>query len=195
MKRNCFFAMSIFLFGASLLAQSQPAATESPLSIAVGAEFSTYNSDWGCQSSSAFKCWSTHLLGIGGFVDANHVFWKFGAEGEARFLHWGGPGGGVVQSNYLFGPRYQVYKVGNLVAQVKGLVGKGMMTFPAKGGTGSYFALAPGGAAEYRLTNKLTLRGDYEYQWWPGFSGKPNLPNHGLTPNGFSFGFSYRVLR
>jgi hypothetical protein len=34
---------------------------------------------------------------------------------------------------------------------------------------------------------------DYEYQFWPSAPGG-GLPTHGLTPNGFSFGASYRIF-
>ena len=62
---------------------------------------------------------------------------------------------------------------------------------------------APGGTLDYRLTHRLIIRGDYEYQLWPSFAGPPSYnsttgtlnPNtSGLTPNGFSVGIMYRIL-
>jgi hypothetical protein len=47
---------------------------------------------------------------------------------------------------------------------------------------------------EYGITKKLVVRGDYEYQWWPSFSGIAGLPNNGLTPNGLSLGVKYRLI-
>ncbi len=191
----CFLIASILLSAAPSFAQSTHAATESAMSVSVGGEVSTFNPDWGCVNRSPLACWNHQLLGIGGFVDADHVIGKFGAEGEARWLHWRGPGGGLVQSNYLLGPRYQLFRRGDLSFSAKALMGGSWMTLPNDLGHGSYFTMAPGGTLEYRLTKRLTLRGDYEYQLWPRFSGISTLPSNGLTPNGFSVGLSYRLWR
>lgn len=162
--------------------------------MSVGAEFSTFNADWGCASASPFSCWSDHLTGVGGFVDVNHVLWRIGVEGEARWLHWGGPGAGLVQSNYLLGPRYPLLRhCTPLCIYAKGLVGESWMTVPVGYGSRRYFTLAPGATVEYRIKRKLIVRGEYEYQFWPQFSGITGLPNNGLTPNGLSFGVGYRL--
>src|ERR1700739_4537477 len=79
------------MFAAPLLAQSKESATSGTRRLYVGAEFSTFNPDWGCIDASAFTCWNRHLLGVAALVDANRVVWKLGVEGEARWLHWGGP--------------------------------------------------------------------------------------------------------
>src|ERR1700738_1549533 len=92
LKKICVLTVWTLFCGASLLAQSKESATSSTTSLTVGAEVSTFNSDWGCQSASAFSCWSKHLTGMTALVDANHVYRRFGVEGEARWLHWGGPG-------------------------------------------------------------------------------------------------------
>jgi len=192
LKKICVLTVSSLLFAASLLAQSRPSATNGRVSLFAGAEMSTFNPDWGCVSASGFSCWDRHLLGVGALVDANHVFLRFGVEGEARWLHWGGPGGGLVQSNYLVGPRYPVLQK-KLSAYAKCPVGVSRMTFPHGIGNGSYFSLAPGGTAEFAITRKVVVRADYEYQIWPLFSGVGGLPHRGLTPNGLSFGFTYRL--
>ncbi len=176
-----------------VLAQSREAANTGTRRLFVGGEFSTFNPDWGCQSASAFTCWNNHLVGLGAFVDANHVVWKLGVEGEARWLHWGGPGQGLVESSYLVGPRYPLYKIQNLTLYAKGLIGEGRITRPLNLGSGSYFALAPGATVEYRIKWNLVVRGEYEYQVWPQFQGLPGEPVKGLTPNGLSFGFGYRL--
>jgi hypothetical protein len=131
---------------------------------------------------------------VGGFVDANHVLWRIGVEGEVRWLHWGGPGGGLVQSNYLIGPRYPLLRhCTTLCVYAKGLLGESSMTIPGGYGSRRYFTLAPGATVEYRIRKRLIVRGEYEYQVWPQFSGIVGLPNNGLTPNGLSFGFGYRL--
>lgn len=194
LNRIGFLLIFVLSSAGCLLAQSEPAATSAPGSLSVGAEFSTFNSDWGCNSSAPFACWSTHLLGLGVVADANHIVGRFGVEGEARWLRWGGDGGdNLSQSNYLIGPRYRLYRLGRVTFLLKFPLGVSHMSSTSFG-VGNYFTLAPGATAEYRLKKRMTVRAGYEYQIWPSFSGKPNLPNNGLTPNGFSIGASYRLL-
>jgi opacity protein-like surface antigen len=192
-KKLLVLAVFSLIVSTTLAAQSTEAATSGTRRLFVGAEFSTFNPDWGCVSASAFSCWDRHLSGVAAVVDANHVAWKLGVEGEARWLHWGGPGLGLVESSYMAGPRYPLYKIQNLTLYAKGLVGEGRITRPTNLGTGSYFALAPGGTAEYSIKWKVVVRAEYEYQFWPSFQGLPGQPANGLTPNGFSFGVSYRL--
>lgn len=171
--------------------------------LSAGGEISSFNPDYSCSSSIPFNC-KSQLVGPAVFFDFN-VKPKWGAEGEARWLHWNGQGG-EIESNYLGGGRYRVYRYHRLDTWVKMLMGAGLITtpyFPIAGSLkGSYFALAPGGTLEFRMTDRISLRGDYEYQFWPAFSGpttfsNTNAPvqhNGGLTPNGFSLGVSYRFL-
>ena len=193
LNRIGFLLVSVLSFAGCLLAQSEHAAS-SATPILVGAEFSTFNSDWGCNSSAPFACWGNQLNGLGVVGDVNHVLGKMGVEGEARWLRWGGNGDRLSQSNYLIGPRYPFYRLGSLTFQVKLPLGVSHMSSTSLG-SGNYFTLAPGGTVEYRLQKRITARLGYEYQVWPSFSGKPNLPNNGLTPNGFSIGASYQLLR
>jgi hypothetical protein len=115
-------------------------------------------------------------------------------EAEARWLRWGGPGNGLIQSNYLLGPRYRLFRFDKLSVYGKGLVGESWMTIPGGYGSHRYFTLVPGPTAEYDLTKRLSVRVDYEYQIWPQFSGISTLPNHRLTPNGLSFGATYKIF-
>lgn len=193
--KNWIITLGFLLASTSLTAQSQFSAKEIGVSLSAGGEVSTFNPDWGCSNNAPYTCWNHQLLGVGAVIDLNHVIGRFGAEGEARWLHWRGPGSGLVQSNYLLGPRYQAYRRGRTSLYAKGLVGGSWMTLPFHRGNGSYFTVAPGVTLEYRLSRKLTFKADYEYQWWPAFSGIAGLQSHGLTPNGFSVGLTYRVWR
>ncbi len=185
----------LLLFSVPLIAQSRPAAQDSGFSLWGGAEVSTLNPDWGCKNSSPFTCWNNQLLGLGIFADANHVLLKLGVEGGAKWLNWRDPQAGLVISNYLVGPRYEVINSRRISANVKFLIGQGRITLPSTFGKGNYLDYAPGATLEYRLARRLNVRGDYEYQIWPNFSGLPTAGNNGLTPNGFSIGVSYRILR
>ena len=193
LKKISWLTASSLLFGTFLVAQSAPSATRGAVSLSAGVEVSSFNPDWGCISASPFACWDHDLIGVAVVVDADHLYRRIGAEAEARWLHWGGPGGGLVQSNYLLGPRYPVVRLGGLTLNAKLLVGGSWTTLTNNIGHGSYFTLAPGATLEYPIWKKLVVRGDYEYQMWPSFSGIPGLPNHGLTPNGFSVGMKYRL--
>ena len=181
----------LFLTCSFTFAQSTPAAEGRHLSLWAGVEGSTFNPDWGCTSENPFTCWDHQLQGIAVFSDLNHIIGKVGVEGEARWLIWRGPGQGIKQSNYLGGPRYQVLGGRKYAVDVKFLAGGA--TFHLNNMWGGWSAFVPGITGAYRLTPKLLLRADYEYQMWPGFVGGPGHA-HGLTPNGFSVGVSYRIL-
>lgn len=194
LKKICVLSVLSLLFTGSLLAQSAASATTRVMNISVGGEYSTFNPDWGCLSASVLSCWSRHLTGIAAVADVNHlVLPKLGVEAEARWLHWGGPGGGLIQSNYLLGPRYRLVRFYKLSVYGKGLLGESWMTIPGGYGSHRYFTFAMGPTAEYKLTKRLAVRADYEYEIWPKFSGISTLPSHKLTPNGLSFGATYRV--
>ena len=74
-------------------------------------------------------------------------------------------------------------------------MGNARIAYPYAIGDASYFALAPGAGANYRMSRKWLLRIDYEYQIWLNSPGYANEPNRGLTPNGFGVGVAYRVFR
>jgi hypothetical protein len=193
MLRNLSLLASCLLLSATLLAQSNPSGERGGLTVWAGAEISIFNPDYGCEDSSPFTCWNHQLLGIAPFVDANHlVFQRLGAEGEARFLPWKGPGNGLTQSNYLAGPRVGLLHVKNkFFFTGKFLFGLGHINTPNHSpGTGNYFVYAPGAVFDFKLSKRLIARVDYEYQLWPSFLG-----GGGLTPNGFSFGLSYALLK
>ena len=195
--------LTLLLMPAALIAQSPRSATGGEANLWVGAEFSNFNPDWSCPTGNLFTCQYV-LLGPTAFVDLN-LGDRWGGEGEARWLEWHG-NNGQVESNYLIGPRYRLFRYHRLKGWAKLELGGGWITtpgYPQAGSLkGSYFAYVPGGTLEYPLTHRLSLRGDYEYQIWPSFAGPPTytdtgtlIPNnHGLTPNGLSVGVTYRIM-
>jgi hypothetical protein len=187
-KKGLLACLLLFL-SPTVFAQAVPSAEGSGRSIWVGVEGSTFNPDWGCNENSPFSCWDSQLLGIAVFSDANHLVGKIGLEGEMRWLNWRGPG--TTQSNYLVGPRYPVFNGRKLSANVKFV--SGIAFFHSGGSSDLWAAFVPGGTIGYRVSPRFLIRADYEYQMWPGFVGK--LGQHGLTPNGFSVGASYRLFR
>lgn len=199
LKRIGFFVLLLFV-PAVLTAQSPKSATGGEGFLDAGGEASAFNPDFSCNNDSPFHC---ALLGPAVFFDFNPTA-KWGVEGEARWLHWHGVGG-EKESNYLAGPRYRVWRFHRLNAWAKFELGGGWITtpyYPAAGTLqGSYFVLAPGGTLTYPLTHRISVRGDYEFQFWPSFAGPPTfntsgalVQQNGLNPNGFSLGLSYRIL-
>ena len=180
---------ALLLFSSALFAQSPKSAIGGDASLWAGAEASTFNPDYGCSSSWVFAC-SRDLYGVTALFDFN-VHPRWGAEGEARWLHWHGIGN-ETESNYLIGPRYQACRFSKFSLWGKVVMGGGWIATPyypqADSLKGSFFAYAPGGTLDYRLSRRLRLRADYEYQFWPSF------PPNGLSPNGVSLGATYRFL-
>lgn len=186
----------LFVAPCVVFAQSQESAFESRASLKVGAEFSSFNPDFYCRSSSPFSCDGGPLLkGIGVFGDYN-LRPRWGAEGEARWLRWDGLGG-QVESTYLIGPRYRFYRWKALYFWTKFLVGDGSITtenYPGPNAAkGDFFVYSMGASVDYKLSRKFSLRGDYEWQRWPSFAPQLAPHNHGIVPNGFSLGVAYTI--
>ena len=194
----------LLLFPVALFAQSPRSAVGGEAGFWVAGEMSSFNPDYYCSDNSPFSCGQYQLIGPTAIFDFNARA-RWGAEGEARWLHWRGIGN-QTQADYLLGPRYRVYQHNKLNAWVKIELGGAWTTtpyYPAAGSIkGSYFVYAPGGTLDYHLSHRFSIRGDYEYQIWPSFAGPPTVSpsgtviehNHGLTPNGFSVGVAYRFL-
>src|SRR5271165_2987599 len=179
------FVLFGLLFTCSFtFAQSTQAAEGGALSLWAGAEASTFNPDWGCKSSSPFSCWDRQLQGIAAFADLNRLLGPVGMEAEGRWLVWRGPSG-INETNYLFGPRVQVLRRRKAAVDLKVLAGVSIFHQPKS--WGGWAAFAPGVTFGYRVSSRWIVRGDYEFQFWPGFVGSSGHA-HGLTPNGFSVG-------
>ena len=188
--RNVFqklLGITLLLIPLSGFAQVAPSTTGGGFSLSAGAEYSNFQPDWG----------PNRLGGVAAFADADHIFLRrLGVEGEGRWLIFN-QFHGEHESNYLLGPRYRFYRLNKFSFYAKFLMGAGLITYPSDIGHGSYFAYAPGGTVEYRLSRRFIVRGDYEYQIWPSAPGVvftfPN-PSNGLTPNGFSGGIAYKIF-
>jgi hypothetical protein len=191
------------LLPAALIAQNSESAIYGDGTVWAGGEASFYNPDWGCHSNLVFNC-KSDLSGATALFDVN-LAPRWGSEGEARWLRWQGPGN-ERESNYFLGPRYKLYRINRFSLWAKFMVGGGWITtpnYPEAGSLkGSYFVYSPGGTLGYRLSSHLSLRADYEFEFWPSFaapsttssSGTQVSHDSGLTPNGVSVGVMYRFL-
>lgn len=175
------FVCSVMLAATAVYAQVARSVTGGGGTFWAGGEFSRFASDFGGV-----------VAGPGVILDFN-VTPKVGAVGEARWMHWEG-NSGQTHSDYLIGGKYRAYRWRRFDFDAKFLVGGVWINFPLDIGTGSYFAMAPGGFVDYHLNRKFLIRGDYEYQFLPSAPNIPGEPNNGLTPHGFSIGVEYRVF-
>jgi len=113
---------------------------------------------------------------------------------DARFLRFNSFYG-ETEDNYMAGPRYLIRRRGKLQPYAQCLAGMGKIQYPFQIGAGSYLALAPGAGANYRIARRWSLRGEYEYQFWPGSPNVTNQPAHQITPSGFHAGLVFRLLK
>jgi opacity protein-like surface antigen len=161
--------------GCAVHAQALPTASGPGTYAAVGGGYSGYQVDYGKRAMG------------GGFVFADvHPTWRYGLEGEARYLR-AHSDEDVTQTTYLGGVhiylRPQAFR-----PYAKFLVGVGRLDFPFHYGTGTYLALAPGAGVDYLVSDRISLRLiDFEYQDWPQFT------YGALHPYGVSAGISIRL--
>jgi hypothetical protein len=163
--------------GETMQAQA-PATAEGPGSYAaVGGGGSGFESDYG----------QNLLSGYFAFADVNPT-WRYGFEGEARFLRYNAHQD-VTEDNYLVGVRVSILRRGRFIPYGKFLVGAGHITLPYGDAQGTFFELAPGAGLDFALNDRWSLRlPDFEYQVWPQFG-----PYGALHPYGVSGGVSFRL--
>jgi len=166
-------------------AQASESATARQFTITAGGAASAFRPGGG--SHAIWGTGSSYLAGFGTYVDLHFTHWVQ-VEGEARWLRFH-EYAGEHQDHYLIGPKVPAFQFGHAQVYGKALIGLGRMTFPNHIGYGSFTALAFGGGIDYKLTRKLSVRGDFEWQDWPNF-----LPDQTLRPWGMTAGVAYRVF-
>jgi len=177
-RHFCALVVLLLLLGGAspaVHAQAQPAAAGPGSNILAGGGFSAFETDYGQRK----------IGGYFAYVDV-HPTWRYGVEGEARYLRFH-TDLDVTQTDYLGGVhvylRPQAFR-----PYAKFLIGLGRMNFPFHYGPGNYLALAPGAGIDYMVSDRLTIRAiDFEYQEWPQFT------YGNLHPYGISVGLSYRI--
>jgi opacity protein-like surface antigen len=179
-------ALAAGLFTNSAHAQVVESADGPGRALWVGGEYSNIHAGFPYQSSQ-------RLWGIGAFVDY-HLNSYLDVEAESRFLRFNSLYG-ESEDNYLAGPRYLVERFGRFQPFAQCLIGIGKMQYPFNIGSGQYLAVAPGGGMNYRISRRWTLRGEYEYQLWPGSPNFTNEPAHEITTNGIHVGLAFRIFR
>jgi opacity protein-like surface antigen len=179
-------ALAAGLFAHTAQAQTVPSATRTTHALWVGGEYSNISAGFPYASGQ-------RLQGAGAFVDY-HLTSHIGVEAEVRFLRFNSFYG-ETEDHYLAGPRYMARSFGRLQPYAQFLVGEGRIQYPFGIGSGNYLALAPAAGANYRISSRWSLRGEYEFQFWPGSPNFVNEPAHRITPQGIHAGIAYRLFR
>lgn len=139
--------------------QSMPSAFENGYSISAGSLVSGYYLGYG----------SRKIAGPSSFVDIDTRH-RLGIEGEAHWLMFPQTAS-VHDTTWLIGARYSALEFNRrFYPYVKGMVGFTQFNFPYSYAKGDYVVAAPGGGFDYRLTYRVRLRVDGEYQFWPQFT-------------------------
>jgi len=182
--------IALLFLSAVIPASSQVAesATEGRLPMTLGAGVSDYFIDWGnartmigitAWADWRFKHMPGYLRGLGVEIEGHHIAYKVPEEI-----------GKMKQDSGLGGVIYQYRHYDHVQPYAKGLGGFGGISFENKRDplythdTRTIFAL--GGGADIHVWNKVSIRADYEYQWWRQLFGP-----HDLNPNGFTIGGVY----
>jgi len=174
------------------LSQVVPAASDGggiPLSVGVG--LSDYDLDWGH---------GRRMVGISAWADWNlyhmpRLLRGLGIEAEGHAIDFARPSSlpNMRQDTALGGVTYTWRHFNKFDPYAKFVGGIGSIDFPSHNPHyhhDTFSVFAPGGGVEYRIWRHISVRGDYEYQFWTHFFG----PNS-LTPQGFTVGATYNFRR
>lgn len=189
MWKRSLVALFLFVIPAGAVfarAQVVPSATKGQFTLTAGALGSVTQPDY---AGGGFAQTSPNrLYGIGAFVDLRFSRWvQVEAEGRwSRFNEFEQ----IYQDNYLIGPRVPIHTFHFMRATPYGkvLVGEAKMNFEQGLLYGHFTDIAYGGGIDFKLTNRVNARGDFEYQQWPYWFSGP------LYPYNVSAGVSYRIL-
>lgn len=179
----------LFFFEAALQSKAQVtySAREGKLPFTVGFGVSDFSDDWGIKNPRqvGITLWADWRL-----PRTPPALEGLGIEFEGRDVNYATPSylPGHRMDTALGGFIYEFHRQGSIRPYVKYLMGIGSIDFPNQTtyqhDTRTVFA--PAGGVDFRFWNQLSVRGEYEYQFWRQIFGP-----HDLTPNGFSVGVVY----
>jgi hypothetical protein len=182
--------LALFFIGVALPARSQVtySAEEGKLPFTVGVGISDIWLDWGIThpKMAGITLWADWRL-----ARVPAPIRGLGIEFEGRDVNWATPSHlpGHRMDTALAGPMYEWRRSGRVRPFGKFLMGIGSIDYPSPGAIQNHDTLtvfAPAGGSNVRLWRELSVRGEYEWQYWQHFLG----PND-LTPHGFSIGAVY----
>jgi len=193
MKRTVVALFSILSVAGAVSARAQvvPSATNGQASIVVGGTGSMFQPDY---AGGGYRSVAPNrLYGVGVYVDIKFSKW-LQAEAEGRWLRFN-QYDNINEDNYLIGERFPIhrYKFMGATPYVKALAGVSKMNFEGNALSGRYATFAFGGGVDFRVTKRISVRGDFESQSWLSWPNVPPLPNAALLPYGGSVGVGYRI--
>jgi len=177
----------------AVFCQVAPSAFRKGAPITVGAGFSDYNVYWGNARQEGGTVW----------VDWNPVILKeLSLDIEVRDLginrvssHLNGRSSSFIQLSAEAGPSYSIRLDRKVSVIGKFLVGYGKTEFDL-GYPGyhrdSSATFEPGVGLDFRANRKLSVRAEYDYQFWPNLYA---LYSTRYVSDGFTVGGTYRFRR
>ena len=194
MKRSLVALFSILSVAGAISARAQvvPSATRGQISITAGGMASMFQPDY---AGGGFRSVAPNrLYGVGAYVDVKFTRW-IQLEAEGRWLRFN-QSDDINEDNYLIGERLPIHRFKYLGATpyVKALGGFSRMNFEGNTGWGRFTTFAFGGGVDFRVTKRISVRGDFESQTWPSWPQIPGIPNSSLYPYGGSVGVGYKIF-
>jgi len=188
MKRSIVALFSLLCVAGAVTAGAQvlPSATKGGVSITVGGMGSAFQPDYA--GNGIRQVAPNRLYGVGAYVDVKFTRW-IQLEAEGRWLRFN-QFESINQDNYLVGERLPIHHFKYLGATpyVKALGGFSRMNFENGVAWGRFTDFAFGGGVDFRVTKKISVRGDFESQTWPSWL------NSSLYPYGASVGVGYKIF-
>jgi opacity protein-like surface antigen len=175
----------LFLFAAVAAGQTEYSGRGAGASLWVGGDYANFKAGFPIDSN-------TRLQGIGAFATYTRNHW-LGFDANVRFFNFGG-WNGQTQQDYLLGPRYTFLHSDKYHPFASFEAGMVKIQYPFGMGTGTSFALAPGGGLDYHLNRKWSVRAAYQFQILTNSPDFTDEPKFGIRPNGFIGGVSYRIF-
>jgi opacity protein-like surface antigen len=181
MRSKLVLAALFSLSTLSVCAQVAPTVKVSGLPFGVGAGVTDYSLDYGP---------GRRMIGASAWIDYR-IWHGLGVEAEGTSIFADRPDSltRMKQDTIKGGAIYKYHPVFHITPYAKGLIGLGSIDFPDRNPLythDTYTVYAVGGGAEYRVWKTLSVRGDYEYEFWDQFRG-----GKFLNPNGFTVGATY----
>jgi len=182
------FAVCLFTAALPAFSQVAPAYNAPGVPWSVGVGPSSFDVDWGHGRMLGGTIWAdwypkqirslVHVRGLGVEMEARDISLNQNLPPQKNMRQDTAGGGPIF--NWHVTPRFHPY--------FKGLLEDGSVDFyPLPGYShDTRLLLAPGGGFEYRFLGPLTVRADYEYQFWLG-----KLLGNTLNPQGFTVGIAY----
>jgi opacity protein-like surface antigen len=164
-------------------AQVAPAAKITGLPITVGVGISDYYLDYGP---------GRRMQGPVAWASVN-IFHGLGIDVSARSIFINTPLdlSRMQQSTFLGGVYYEGPRIWIMRPFVRAAAGIGVIEFPSdnpKYTRDSYSVGAPSAGLDFKVSNHVSLRAQYEYQFWKDFQGAQYL-----EPQGVTLGVSYAL--